>query len=119
MPDEAGLGGVAHPGEDAGAGVEELCEAGFVHGAEGFVVGELRLADEIGEVGDGAVTLGDDVGIERERLREPSCAPQQRSCSAQSSLTVSQSFSGIMAWIDSSVGMETLPISVLNASVKV
>src|ERR1700722_15620605 len=63
LPDEAGLGGVAHPGDDAGGGVEELGVAALVHGAEGLVVGELGLADEVGEVGDGAVAAGDDAGV--------------------------------------------------------
>ena len=38
------------------------------------------------------------------------------SCWAQSSLIVSQSFLGIIPWMDSIVGIETEPVSVLNAS---
>ncbi len=52
LPDEAGLRGVAHPGDDGGGGMEELRVAALVHGAEGLVVRELRFADEVGEVGD-------------------------------------------------------------------
>ena len=51
LPDEAGLRGIAHPGNDGRGGMEELRVASFVHGAEGFVVGQLRLAHEVGEVG--------------------------------------------------------------------
>ncbi len=58
LPDETGLGGIAHPCENAGAGLEEFCDAGFVHGAEIFVIGELGFADEVGEIGDGAIAAG-------------------------------------------------------------
>ena len=50
LPDEAGLRGVAHPGDDGGGRVEELRVAALVHGAVGLVVRELRFADEVGEV---------------------------------------------------------------------
>ena len=59
LPDEAGLCGVAHPGEDARGLLEHFGVAAFVHGAEGLVVGELGLADEVGEVADVAVAFGE------------------------------------------------------------
>ena len=112
LPHEAGLRGIAHPGDDGRGGMEELRVAAFVHGAEGLVVRQLRLAHKVGEVGDRAVAAGDDAGIDVavlvalgqvvlgpvvvDRSPNPSC--------------------GIMPWMDSSVGMETLPVSVLKKS---
>ena len=57
LPDEAGLCGIGHPGDDGGSGMEELGVAAFVHGAIGLVVHQLRLADEVGEVADLAVAV--------------------------------------------------------------
>ncbi len=62
LPDEAGLRGVAHPGDDGRGGMEELRVAALVHGAEGLVVRQLRLADKVGEVAEFAVAGGDFVG---------------------------------------------------------
>ena len=90
--------------------MEELRIAPLVHGAEGLVVGQLRLAHEVGEVGDLAIAAGEDGRVSIAAVD----APLAKSCSAQSSLMVSQSFLGIMPWMDSSVGTQTLPVSVLK-----
>ena len=109
LPDEAGLRGVAHPGDDGGGGMEQLRVAALVHGAVGLVVHQLRLADEVGEVAELAVARGDFTGV----VVAPEL-PLAKSCSAQSSLIVSQSFCGIMPWMDSRVGTEMVPVSVLK-----
>ena len=59
LPDETGLGGVGHPGDDAGDGVEEFGEAAFVHGPEGFVGGELAFLREVFEGIGGAVAISE------------------------------------------------------------
>ncbi len=63
LPDEAGLCGMAHPGDDGRCGMEEQGVAAFVHGAIGLIVHELGLAYEVGEIGDFAVAGGDDAGV--------------------------------------------------------
>ena len=52
-----------HPGDDAGGRGEEEFVTALIHGAEGLVVHHLRLAGEVGEVGDAAVAAGEDIGV--------------------------------------------------------
>ena len=56
LPDKTGLRGIAHPGDDGGARLEQFGVAAFVHGAKGLVIGQLRLAREVRQVGHLAVT---------------------------------------------------------------
>ena len=63
LPDETGLGRMAHPGDHACSVLKHSGIAPFVHRAKRFVGGELAFARKIGEVANVPVT-------HRERSRE-------------------------------------------------
>src|ERR1700735_3773607 len=59
LPDKAWLGRITHPGKDACGGMKELCISPFIHCSKRLVVGELRLPDKVGEIGNLTIAFGD------------------------------------------------------------
>ena len=63
LPDKTRLRGIAHPSDDARAGFEHFRVTALIHRAIRLVICQLSFADEIRQVCQRAVALGDDFGI--------------------------------------------------------